>query len=57
MGTFESLPPEEILQLLTNIYKAVVRTGTSSTVGKIAFLRKFLQVEALREYDLIVAKF
>ena len=35
----------------------MVGTGTSSTIGNIAFLRTLLQGEALQEYDLIIVTF
>ena len=49
VGTFNSSPQEEILQLLTKFDKEVVGTGISSNVGKIAFLRTLLRGKALRE--------
>ena len=57
IGTFDSGNLDEFLQLLTNFDEAVVRTGTPSTVGKIAFLRTLLWCKALQKYDLIFATF
>ena len=56
-GELQVSPPIKIPQLLTNFYKVMVGTGTSSTVGKIEFLRTLLQGKALREYNLIFATF
>ena len=57
VGTFNSGHPEEILQLLTKFDKAVVRTGTSSNVGNITFMKTLLWCEVLREYDWIIVTF
>ena len=57
METFKSALPEEILQILTNFDIEVVRMGTASTKGKIAFMRTLLRGKAQREYDLIIATF
>ena len=57
MSTFESGPLEEILQLLTNFYKAAVGAGTTSTIGNVYFLSTLIQGEVLQEYDISVSTF
>ena len=48
---FEHGQLEEFLQLMKNFKRAVDRTGTTVTAGKINYLRTLLRGEALRKFD------
>ena len=53
--TFKHGQPEELLHLINNFKRAVDRTGTTVTAGKINYLRTLLRREALREFDELVS--
>ena len=52
MRTFKSGYLEAMLQLMIFFDKAVVKTGTTSTVGNVAFLWNFLRGEVVCKYKL-----
>ena len=55
MGTSESENSEGIRQLLANLDKAVIRTGTIGPVGEISFLWTLLRWKELREFEILRA--
>ena len=53
---FEHGQLEEFLQLMKNFKRAVDRTGTTVTAGKINYLRTLLRGEALRKFDALASQ-
>ena len=51
IGTFENGQPEEFLQIMNNFKRAVDRKGTTTTAGKINYLRNILSGESLQEFN------
>ena len=49
--TFKHVQPGEFLQIMKNFKKAVDGTWTTTTAGKINYLRTLWLGEALREFD------
>ena len=49
--TFEHCQPEEFLQLMNNLKRAVHRTGNKTAAGKINYIRTLLHGKSLWEFD------
>ena len=53
---FENGKPEEFLKMMKNFETALNGTGTTSTAGKINYLRNLLRGESLQEFDYLTSQ-